>query len=116
LVKQIDVSRFADQAAAERELRRLGDAAEPAFRAALQGGPSAEQRQRIEAILKAAEEPTAGEPLRTVRAVTVSERAGMADARALLEDLAAGPTGLRLTREAAAALERLGGQPPGGGR
>jgi hypothetical protein len=51
--------------------------------------------------------------MRVVRAIRVLEQIGTADARALLRDLAAGPAGLRLTREAAAALERLGGRPPG---
>jgi WD40 repeat protein len=107
LIQQADAPRFADRAAADGELRRLGDIASPALRAALLAGPSPEQRQRIEALLKVCEDPTAGEPLRTIRAVAVLERAGTADSQRLLKNLASGPSGFRATREAAAALARL---------
>jgi hypothetical protein len=50
----------------------------------------------------------AGEPLRTLRAVAVLERAGTPESRRLLETLAEGVPGAWLTREAKAACDRLG--------
>jgi hypothetical protein len=47
---------------------------------------------------------------RHVRAVQVLERIGNAQARHLLNDLAKGDTGARLTRYAQEALDRLGGK------
>jgi RNA polymerase sigma factor (sigma-70 family) len=116
LVKQLDAPRFADRAEADRHLRRLGDAAMPGLRRALAGDLSAEQRQRIEAIVRANEAafPAAGPAMQTVRAVRVLERIGTAEARVLLKDLSSGPAGRRLTRDAADALERLGERTSGG--
>jgi len=47
------------------------------------------------------------ENLRTVRAVEVLERAGTAEARAVLKKLASGASGAVITVEARAALARL---------
>jgi hypothetical protein len=51
-IGQLDSPDFKEREAASAELRKLGLAAKPALRAALAGNPSAEQRQRVEAILK----------------------------------------------------------------
>jgi hypothetical protein len=51
--------------------------------------------------------PVAGERLQALRAVEVLERVGTPEARRLLETLAGGAPGARLTWEARAALGRL---------
>jgi hypothetical protein len=49
--------------------------------------------------------------LRSLRALEVLERAGTAEARQLIQRIAAGAAEARLTREAKASLERLARQP-----
>ncbi|HET6575128.1 MAG TPA: sigma factor-like helix-turn-helix DNA-binding protein, partial [Fimbriiglobus sp.] len=109
LVRRLDATAFADREAAERALRDLGDAAVPALRAAIKGELSAEQRQRVEAVLRDADVTALppGDRLRAVRAVAVLERVGSAEARALLAKWADGLASARLTREAKAALARV---------
>ena len=112
LVRQLDADAFKEREAAENELRALGSRAEPALAAALAGQPSAEFRNRAER-LRSALSPTSaarGEDLRGVRAVAVLEVIGTPEARKLLERLSTGEPGVRLTREAATALARLGGR------
>jgi WD40 repeat protein len=112
LVADLDSDEFAAREAAERELRRLGPAAQPALRKALEAGPSVEQRQRIDRLLEALESPAAvGEALRASRAVEVLEWVGTAEARRLLEELSHGAPGAWLTEEADAARRRLAREP-----
>jgi hypothetical protein len=67
-----------------------------------------ETRRRMEQILDSPDSrPAAGEPLRTLRALTVLEQAGTLDARRLLQELASGGPGAWLTQEAEAACQRL---------
>jgi hypothetical protein len=64
---------------------------------------------RIEALLGKLEGPVASaETLRSIRAVEALEHIATPEARDLLDRLAAGAPEARLTREAKAALERLG--------
>ena len=75
-----------------------------------EGSASAEVRRRVEGLLES-QEPggrQAPQALRQVRAVEVLESAGTPEARQLLEALARGVAGARLTREARAALDRVG--------
>jgi RNA polymerase sigma factor (sigma-70 family) len=116
LIADLNSERFAVRDQAARELEQLGEATEPALRQALAGHPSLEVRRRIEGLLgKWSGAVPAPERLRVLRAVEVLERVGSAEARRVLEALAGGAEGARLTREAAAALRRLGrraGSPP----
>jgi hypothetical protein len=74
----------------------------------MKGRPSLEQRRRIEQLIAELQGPISTDELRqSVRAIAILEHVGGADARRLLEKLAAGPAEARLAREAAAALERL---------
>jgi RNA polymerase sigma factor (sigma-70 family) len=109
LIAKLDAPAFSDREAAAKELSRLGDAAVPDLKQALAGSPSAEQKERIERLLSAADArfPESGDRLRAVRAVGVLEWIGTSEARALLRELAAGVDRARLTREAKAAAERL---------
>ncbi len=106
LVRDLDSPEFDVRQRATRALGQLGDAAGPSLRRVLAGGPSAEARRRIEGLL-AEWSPDRPGALRLARAVEALERAGTAEARELLEALAGGAEGARLTREAKAALHRL---------
>jgi WD40 repeat protein len=104
----LDSDRFAEREEALRELKRLGDAAEPALRTALRGDLAPGVRRRAEQILaELGGTPVAGERLRALRAVEVLEGIADADARKLLRRLADGAAGAWLTEETRASLARL---------
>lgn len=110
LIADLDNDDFDTRERATRELRLLQESAATALRQATQS-PSAEVRRRASQLLATLDESVlSGERLRTVRAVEVLERIGDAASRRLLQELARGANGARLTREAKAALQRL---PPG---
>jgi hypothetical protein len=110
LLNDLDSDQFAVREAAERQLRNLGERAGSTLREALNAKPSLEKRRRIEGLLASLEATTAlsGEPLRGLRAMQVLERIGSAEARKILEGLAGGVESARLTRDAKAALGRMG--------
>jgi hypothetical protein len=103
-IAELGSEQFKTRENATREL------AAPAVHKALAGDAPLEVRRRLEVLRKKLD--TAGlsvETLRLVRAVEVLERLGTPEARGLLTRLAAdGAPGARLTREAAAALRRIG--------
>ena len=107
LITRLDAPAFADREAAGRALRVLGPAAEAAVRAAVRETASAEVRQRLEKIADALNRP---DPVSVaeVRAVELLERIGAGPARDYLAALAGGEPTAPLTRDAAAALRRLG--------
>jgi hypothetical protein len=106
LIADLDSPRFRVRDAARKALAELGDAAEPALRAALAKNPSPEQRRSIQSL---SEGPPAAPPSdvrRQLRAVQAAELAGTPDAVRLLERWAAtGPS--PLARDASEALDRL---------
>jgi RNA polymerase sigma factor (sigma-70 family) len=103
LIADLDREDFATRETAARELARLGEAARPALRKALQGRPSAEVRRQVSRLL---EELDGGARLAEVRSVEVLEQAGTTAARQVLEELAKGEPEARITREAREALNR----------
>lgn len=105
LIHRLDADEFEQREAASRELEKLGAIAEPALRRALRQDPSLEMRRRTLALLDKLVLPSA-DVLRSLRAVEVLEQIGDAEARRLLEKLAAGAAEARLTREAKAALSQ----------
>jgi WD40 repeat protein len=111
LITELDGPEFERREAARRQLTALGEAALPALRAALQAGPSAQQRRSIEQVLGDLRGEPAPEALGQLRAVEVLERVGDAGAREVLEKLAQGVPEARLTREAKATLERMARRP-----
>jgi hypothetical protein len=112
LIGDLEGKQFGARQKAMQELEKLGHAAEPALRKALADGPMLELRQRIEQLLQKLEGPiTSPELLRNLRALEVLEQLGTAEARGLLEALAKGAPGHRMTEEARAALRRLAGRP-----
>jgi hypothetical protein len=108
----LDSEEFAVRERARKALEGLGEEAEPLFRGALAGKPSAEVRKSLEELLSQNHHVLgSGLTLRAVRAVEVLERIGTSAARGVLEELARGEAEARLTREAKAALERLAARP-----
>lgn len=91
---------------ASRELGQLGDYVEAALIDALHSGLGLEAKRRIEALL-AKLNATAPEPLRLTRALEALEQIGTPDAVRLVATIAAGEPAARVTRQAAATLERL---------
>jgi hypothetical protein len=109
LIVDLDSDRFAVRQRAMDELRRLGRTAESALKQALADRPSLDARRRMEQLLGETEKTGIDpEQLRQSRALLALEYANGAEARKLLERLAAGAPGAWLTEEAKAALRRLG--------
>jgi WD40 repeat protein len=99
---------FAVREAAEKELGRIGEQAEPIFRRAQQSSSDAEVRRRLESLQEKVVHPeTRPEQLRALRAVEVLERIGTDDAKRILAQLATGDSDARLTQDAKASLQRL---------
>jgi hypothetical protein len=108
-LRDLDDDDFEVRERASAELVRLGEAALPAARKALAGKPSAEARRRLEEVVAQLSGRAPSPDLRAaLRAVEVLEHAGTPEARQLLKELAAGLPEAALTREADAALGRLG--------
>ncbi len=108
LIADLDGERFEVREQATRELEALAERAAPALRKALAGKPSLEVRRRLHALLDRLDgaHPSA-ETVRQIRAVETLEVIGNAEARRLLDKLAAGSAETRLTQEAKAAVGRL---------
>jgi hypothetical protein len=94
---------------ATRELEKEGEAISPLLREALAASPSPELRRRLKRLLQrgANWQTWTSQELRALRAVLVLERIGIAGSRKIIERLAQGVPGARLTQAAEAALERL---------
>jgi hypothetical protein len=102
-IADLDSDDFNVREKAEQELAELNDLVEPALRKTLDGGPSAEVRQRVVRLLENLNGPRA---LRKARSLEVLERIGTPEAENILK-VVAGASEARLTREATASLERL---------
>jgi WD40 repeat protein len=110
LVADLDSPRFEVRKKAMEELEKLRDKAEPALRdALLNDKPSLEVARRLEQLLEKLEgQGLSPQMAQVVRAVEVLELLDSADSRQFLEVLAGGEKQARQTREAKAALQRLG--------
>jgi len=107
-IAALDSQDFAARQKATQEIEALAELAEPALQAVLAGQPSLELRQRVQRLLEKVDDASERkEQLRSLRAVQVLEYAANPSARAILEKLAGGTQGARLTQEAKAALLRL---------
>jgi RNA polymerase sigma factor (sigma-70 family) len=111
LILDLDNKKFAVRKQAMAALEKLGDAAGPVCREALSGDVSPETRQRLEQLLQKLAAPSAGQ-LQALRAIEVLEQIGTSEARKVLAKLAGGAEGVRLTRTAKGALDRLGKRSP----
>jgi WD40 repeat protein len=109
LIADLDSDQFDMRKKANEELAKLGEAAVPFVRKALEANPSPEARKRLQALL--AKEPwrvPTGETLSSLRAIEVLEMIGTVEAKSVLKNLARGKAEALVTRAALAALERLG--------
>jgi len=107
LLDDLDSNQFALRKAASQELAVLEELAIPALRDALRSNPSAEKRQRIEAVLGLPRIVRSREILQSVRAVEVLEQIATPEAKEVLATLVRGAPEARLTQEAKASVERL---------
>ena len=104
---------FAVRDKATRALEKLGELVEPEVRAALVPNIGLEKRRRLELLLRRIEEQSlTTEELRALRAVEVLERIGSPEALAILEHVATGAPGARLTYDARRALIRMRSRAP----
>jgi RNA polymerase sigma factor (sigma-70 family) len=108
LIDDLGSDDFDTRERAFRALQALGEPAEPALRQAFMTAAPLELRRRLERLLDEIDR-TATSPqwLRTIRALQVLELTATADASQLLQSLAQGAPGARLTRAAQAARDRL---------
>jgi WD40 repeat protein len=108
LIAELDDEQFQVRERAAKELEALADRVASALQKALAGKPSLEVRRRLRMLLNRLDgaSPSAA-TMREIRAVEALESIGNAEARRLLDKLAAGPTELRLTQEAKLAAKRL---------
>ncbi len=107
-VANLDHEDFSEREKTTQALEKLDTLAAPALRKALESQPGLEARRRIEALLRKLDGPvTAPELLRGLRSVEVLEHIGTPEARRVLQALADGAAGARLTEDAKAALARL---------
>ena len=111
LLAQLDDERFTARERAAKELASFHEAAEPLLREHLASTKSPEVAQRLEVLLDSLRpaDPDA-ETLRALRSLEVLERIATPEARAALEEVAAGGFGANLKARAQATLHRLAGQ------
>jgi WD40 repeat protein len=110
LIEELDSNDFETREDAFKALTDAGIGARDRLLNALEGKPSLETVKRIETLLdmlKAHKAVLGPARLRELRAVEILQTIGTTDARAILEALAGGAEGMRLTQEASAALKRL---------
>jgi WD40 repeat protein len=108
IVQALDSDAIKDRDAASTELDQLGAPAVAAVKAQLRSGVSDEVRTRAGRFLEKYDSGSiAPEELQVLRAIEVLEVIGSADARAVLEALAAGEPSASVTRDAAGAVRRL---------
>lgn len=110
LLLDLESNAFPVRQKATVELEKLGELAEPALMEALTKGPSLEIKQRLDRLLERlvnGQAPPADD-LRTLRAFEVLEQLGGAEAKEVLQTMAQGAPGSRLTRQAQLTLERMG--------
>jgi HEAT repeat protein len=111
LISNLDDEQFAVRERASEALGKLGHAAEPALRRALEGKPSSEVRRRVAALLASlGEQAPSPDKLRLSRAVEALERLGTTEARKVLNELAAG-SDTALAQQAQAAVARFAKHP-----
>jgi hypothetical protein len=107
LVADLDSKQFAVRQKAEADLEKVGELAAPALNKLLKAQPPLETQQRVERLLERAASNDSPELVRGLRAIEVLEGTGSPEARQVLQSLAKGAAGSRVTREAQVALSRL---------
>jgi WD40 repeat protein len=109
LIEQLGNERFAVRNKALGELEKLHDLAEPALEQVLAGRPTLDVQRQAQGLLDKVQGPIRSPELRrAIRAIEALEYIGGPQAREVLQVVAKGVPEARLTREAKAALTRLG--------
>ena len=104
-LKELGGETFKIREAASRDLTEVAEAVETDLRRAMKEATTLEATRRLEKILQVLPTLTpSAETLRSLRALTVLERIGSEEARAILRELAEGAPDARLTQEAKRAL------------
>lgn len=107
-IQDLDNSAFTVREKAQQNLKTLGLSAAAVLRETAARELSPEARGRVEQLLDNLDnKPLSGEPLRLTRALTVLERLGTSEARALVAKLADGAPGAWLTQEAKAVRDAM---------
>jgi RNA polymerase sigma factor (sigma-70 family) len=112
LIADLDSKRYAVRQKATRELEELGELAAEGLRKKRTADLPLETRQRLDRLIQRLGRLSA-QRLQGLRALTVLEQVGTPQARGVLEALARGPAGVRLTADARAVLKRLDGRSKG---
>jgi WD40 repeat protein len=109
LLTDLESPTFRIREAAAKRAREWGDPAKVVIDEALRGQPGPDLKQRLKSLAAALDwrNPPTAEDLRRLRALAVLERAATKEARAKIDELAAGLPGARVTREAKLAKQRL---------
>jgi WD domain, G-beta repeat len=103
LIADLDNDQFVVRQRAREELLKIGDPAEAALQQRLSEKPSLEVCRQIEQLLNKLPGP---ETIQGLRGLEALEHIGTAEARQVLETLAKGAEGSRVTQEAKALLQR----------
>lgn len=103
LVAELDAPAYADREAATKQLRELVMDYRPVLQGELDRTPSAEVRERLEALLKRTD-AAGGQMLRQFRAIEVLGRINTPEARAVLAAVANGDPSRRLNATAKSTL------------
>ena len=107
-VAQLDGPKFADRERAHHALEQAGELAAPVLQQALAAAKTLEARKRLERLLERIEKLEPGAAQRqALRAIAVLEQHGGDAAKQLLDQLAGGAAGARVTIEAKDARERM---------
>jgi WD40 repeat protein len=108
LIADLDADEFEAREKAARSLAQAGKQVRPALVKALGAGPSSEKKRQLEKLLDALDSKgTPRDMVRPTRALELLERLGTPAARRVVEELAQGQPGARLTEGARATLERM---------
>jgi WD40 repeat protein len=107
LVANLGSDSYAIRQAAAKELEKGDAQVIMLLQEALKSSVSLEASLRLKKILNTITDSPGSETLRTIRAITVLERIGSPNARAILRRLASGAAVARETEEANASMQRL---------
>lgn len=107
LIGELDSNMFRTREKAQKELEKLGELAEDAIQTALRDRPTAEAQWRLEAVQAQSLICTIPPPDQ-LRGLEVLEGINTPESRHVVQTIARGAVGARITRDAQAALERMG--------
>jgi RNA polymerase sigma factor (sigma-70 family) len=116
LIAELDSDSFEVREQASQALARMGKGIEADLKAALDRGPSAEVRSRIERLLRDLGTAQVDLRLRGLRVLAVLEYAEAPEARTLLQQLAEKGPSDEMKQQAGAALKRLARRAAGEGK